>query len=188
MLKLARDVAPGSSFIAATAEALPFRERTFDLITAAGSLNYADTARFFTDARRVLDNDGAVVVYDFGPGREFPESTTLNAWFDEFERRYPWPPAEGHALTPSLLASLAEGFAMEYSEEFAFPLAMTPALYADYVMTETNVAYALRTGVPVDEIRGWCAQTVEATFGGRARDVVFRGYIACFRLTTTAVP
>jgi hypothetical protein len=74
---------------------------------------------------------------------------------------------------------------MEHSEDFAFPLALSPAFYAGYVMAETNVAYARRRGVPEDEIRAWCERTVD---GGTSRDVIFRGYTAYFRLTMTAVP
>ncbi len=47
-----------------------------------------------------------------------------------------------------------------------FRLPDQPA-YLDYVMTETNVAHAVRTGVPEREIRAWCAGTLANTFQGR---------------------
>lgn len=188
MLAFGAQVAPGARFVAAAAELLPVRDASIDVITAAGSLNYADTGRFFGEARRVLGPGGAVVVYDFSSGREFPDSPALAEWFLEFEARYPWPPSEGRALSPAILAAEAPGFALEHHEDFAETLRLTPEFYAGYVMTETNVAYAIRRGASHEEIRDWCGRSVEAVFGGVPRDVVFRGYIAYFRLTMTAVP
>ena len=54
-----------------TAEAIPLRDRSVDLITAAGSLNYANLDLFFPEAARVLLPHGVLVVYDFSPGRSF---------------------------------------------------------------------------------------------------------------------
>jgi ubiquinone/menaquinone biosynthesis C-methylase UbiE len=42
MLKYASDVAAGTAFVIGRAEALPFEPASFDLVTAAGALNYAD--------------------------------------------------------------------------------------------------------------------------------------------------
>ena len=57
-------------------------------------------------------------------------------------------------------------------------LKLTPDLYLDYVMSEMNVAQALADGVPTEQIRNWCAKTLESVFQGEAHEVVFQGYIA----------
>jgi len=170
---------PGANFLAASADSLPFRAAIFDLITAAGSLNYVDLDRFFPEAARVLSPGGVLVAYDFLPGRSFPESTALDTWFEEFTNRYPWPPAEARELNPSLLAAAARGFRLDFADHFEIPLELSPAFYLDYMMTETNVAYACRRGVSEGVIRHWCERTLQSVFGGRQRTVLFRGYIAC---------
>ena len=71
------------------AEALPVRSASIDVVTAAGSLNYAGLDQFFPDVARVLREGGALIVYDFSAGRRFADSETLDEWFTEFLRRYP---------------------------------------------------------------------------------------------------
>lgn len=66
MLRHASQVAPGAHFVVGSADALPFASAAFDLITAAGSLNYADPSLFVPELARVLRPDGTLVVYDFG--------------------------------------------------------------------------------------------------------------------------
>jgi SAM-dependent methyltransferase len=172
MLKWTRTTAPHASFAVGAAEALPILSHTVDLVTAAGSLNYvADLGRAFEEIARVLTAAGTLVVYDFSPGR----SEALEPWFDQFRRRYPRPDDGARELNPAILAHEAQGFRLEGAEDFAIALPMTPTAYLDYMMTETNVAAAVGRGVPVNDIRAWCAETLAPVFAG---DIVFRGYIA----------
>jgi SAM-dependent methyltransferase len=178
MLGWAASVAPDAHFAVGRAEALPVRSGSIGLITAAGSLNYADLDRFFPEAARVLEPGGVVVVYDFSPGRRFPDSSGLDEWFAAFMERYPPPPGEGRELSPRRLAEWSTLFRLKSEEDFEVALPLTPAFYLDYVLTETNVAYAVRKGAALEEIRGWCAETLGPVFGRRSREVLFRGYIA----------
>jgi SAM-dependent methyltransferase len=173
MLRWAADVAPGAQFVAGSAEAIPLRAHTVDLITAAGSLNYTDPAASFAEASRVLAPGGVLIVYDFGPGR------TPDDWLAEFLRRYPPPPNEARELNPAILAQLASGFTVTCAEPFEIALPMSRAFYIDYMMTETNVAAAVRGGTPQTEIREWC----DATLTDACEQVVFRGYFTCLRAT-----
>src|SRR5215471_6194461 len=69
MLPRAAKTAPFADWVVGAAEALPLRDGSVDWITAAGSLNYVNLARFFPEAARVLSRDGILLVYDFSPGR-----------------------------------------------------------------------------------------------------------------------
>jgi hypothetical protein len=135
---------------------LPVRSHSIDIVTAAGSLNYADLSLFFPEAVRALAPDGGLVIYDFPECGNFRGPAGLDAWYSEFLRRYPRPSGSGHEIG----------------------LTLSPDFYLDYVMTETNVAQAARNGVPEQEIRAWCAGTLAPVFQGEAREVLFRGYAA----------
>ncbi len=179
MLRFAPGVAPGARFAAGAAEALPVRSHTFDLITAAGSLNYVNLGRFFPEAARVLAPGGFLVVYDFSPGKSFRSSEELDLWFGHFHARYPVLISEATRLTPEILERLDSGFRLEDHEYFETGIQMTPGAYAAYMMTETNVALALREGTPEAEIREWVHETLAPVFDGPEREVLFRGYFAC---------
>ncbi len=179
MLRFAPGVAPGARFTAAAAEAMPVRGHSFNLMTAAGSLNYVNLGRFFPEAVRVLARGGFLVVYDFSPGKSFRSSEELDLWFGHFLARYPVPISEAIKLTPEILERLDSGFRLEDHEYFETGIRMTPEAYAAYMMTETNVALAIREGASEGEIRGWIRETLAPVFGGREREVLFRGYFAC---------
>lgn len=178
MLKFAANVAPGAAFLAGTSESLPVRDGSIDLIAAAGSLNYCDPARFFAEAGRVLAPGGAVLIYDFSCGRSMRGTEALDRWFDQFERRYPWPPDNALKITRESLEALAAGFRLTRYEPFEIGLPITPEFYIDYVLTETNVGWAIRNGEPIETVRNWCSEGTGPIFGGETREVLFRGYFA----------
>lgn len=178
MLRWTSTIAPHAHFAAAGAEALPFRTASIGLITAAGSLNYADLDLFFPEAARVLTPGGVLVVYDFSPGRSFADSVSLDEWFSDFMLRYPAPPGEARELDPQRLGQLARSFRVRSHEDFEIGLALSPERYLGYVLTETNVAYALRNGLALEEVRSWCEDALAPVFDKRSREVLFRGYIA----------
>jgi SAM-dependent methyltransferase len=177
MVQLAGSVAPGAAFVAGGAEQLPFADSSFELITAAGSLNYCDEARAFPELLRVLAESGWLVVYDFSPGRRMRGSRALEEWFAEFQQRYPPPPA-GPALAP--------GYGGGRWEKFEGALELDERFYARYMMTETCVAEAVREGANPHEIRAWIEESLRPVFAGRPREVVFDGYWAAFAKPSSA--
>ncbi len=178
MLRQATLTAPEAHFITSAAEALPFRQQSIHLITAAGSLNYTNLNAFFPEATRVLLPDGALVVYDFSQGRRFTNSPKLEDWFETFRARYPAPPNSGRPLSVTILASIATSFKLSAHEEFDTPIPLTISAYVKYIMTETNIAHAIRNGVSADEIRAWLNETLAPVFEERTQQVLFPGYIA----------
>jgi SAM-dependent methyltransferase len=180
MLGWTREVAPDSCFLVGKAEQLPLRDASADLMTAAGSLNYADLDRFFPEARRVLGRTGKLAVYDFSQGKRMVGNPALEEWFQAFMQRYPPPPFSGRPLAPDSLAALAQGFRPIGSDFYQETLVLDHAFYVDYAMTETNVAAAVKSGVDEESIRQWCRQTLAPVFAGQPRQVTFTGYIAYF--------
>jgi SAM-dependent methyltransferase len=177
MLIRARSLAPSAHFAAARAEALPFPARSIDLATAAGSLNYSDPVAALREAARVLTPSGAICIYDFAQGRTFRSTPGLVEWFAKFERRYPMPESEAIPLDPEILAALPAGLRVTASERFELATPMDTAAYAGYLMTESNIAAAIRNGAVETEIRQWLQDSLEPVFGGDAHEVVFPGYI-----------
>lgn len=167
-------------FVVAAAEALPLIDSSVDVISAAGSLNYVDPARFFPEALRVLTSDGVMLVYDFSPGRSFREDGELDDWFEQFRQRYPPPAGAARFLDPGILGELATGFLSVHSEEFTLAVKLTPEFYLEYMLTETSVSYAVRSGIRADSIRQWSADSLAKIFV-TPRDVLFRGYFVILR-------
>jgi ubiquinone/menaquinone biosynthesis C-methylase UbiE len=179
MVNCAASLVPGASFMVGNAEELPVPSASMNLITAAGSLNYADLSRFFPEAVRALAPGGVLVVYDFSQGRCFRDAPDLDSWFSEFLRRYPMPTSSARELNPEILKNFDSGLRVYASEQFEIGLPLSPEAYLKYVLTETNVAHAIEKGTPEELIRSWCAETLAPVFGNRSREILFRGYFAC---------
>jgi SAM-dependent methyltransferase len=179
MLTHSRAVAPRAAFLIGQAERLPFQAESFDLVTAAGSLNYVDLDVFLPDVARVLMPAGVLVIYDFSAGRRLRDSDSLGAWYEAFERRYP--PKPGYNLDVRGLAYALSGLRLDAYEEFEVAVPMTLGSYLPYVMSETGVEMAMARGVAEGEIRGWCESTLREVLDDTPRDVLFDAYVAYVR-------
>ena len=176
MLTHGRHVAPQGQFVIGGAERLPFADETFDLVTAAGSLNYADTNAFLPEAARVLRPTGVLAIYDFSAGRRFRDDRLLDEWYDVFEQRYP--AQAGYALDVRRLPFAQFGLRLDAYHDLEVAVPMSIESYLRYAMSETGVELAIAAGVQETDIRDWCQRTLEPVFADQARDVVFDAYIA----------
>jgi ubiquinone/menaquinone biosynthesis C-methylase UbiE len=181
MLWRSGTVAPGAAFVSGRAEDLPFAAHSFDIATAAGSLNYADLGCATREAARVLRPGATLALYDFSPGRSFRGSDALDAWFGKFVERCPETGGGWQEITAPRLEKEARSLRLACFEPFEMELLYDAARYVDYAMTETRVAQAVREGESEEAIRAWCESSLEPVFAGETRAVVFRGYVAYLR-------
>jgi SAM-dependent methyltransferase len=178
MLRWHASIAPGSSFLVGCAEALPFPAASIDLMTAAGSLNFANLDKFFPEAQRVLKRTATLAVYDFSRGRVSRQAPKLATWYGEFMGRYPSAPNSARPLSPEILTDLSECFSLASHETFKVELPLDHDFYLEYVLTETNVSHAIQAGTPESSIRTWCAETLRPVFTEGELKVTFEAYIA----------
>ena len=178
MLAHRRTVAPLASFVIGQAERLPFAAGSFDLVTAAGSLNYADFPSALAEVARVLIADGTFLLYDFSPGRRAANDDRLERWFASFEERFPWP-ADWRPLDVRELPLAAYGLRLLDFTDVETRLPMDADAYLRYALSETNVENAIANRVCTqEEARGWCQTTLQSVFTGGPVTVVIPGHIA----------
>jgi SAM-dependent methyltransferase len=191
MLAHRQKVAPQASFVIAQAERVPFAPGSFDLVTAAGSLNYADLPSAFAEVARVLTPDGTFLLYDFSPGRRSAGDEDLASWFDSFEQRFPWPPGWQPFDVRELPLNTYGLRLLDYSDVEA-RLPMTFDAYLRYMLSETNAEHAIASGArSADEVRDWCRETLHEVFANGEVTVIITGYVAqlaVHRATTDVRP
>jgi SAM-dependent methyltransferase len=178
MLAHRRVVAPDARFVIGQAERLPFAAGAFDLVAAAGSLNYTDLPVAFAEIARVLTQDGTFALYDFSTGGSSPSGNELADWFDSFVRRFPWPPGWLPFDVRELpLAEYGLHLAGYTDVETLVPMAFDP--YLRYMLSETNVESAIAAGAcNAEEARDWCRETLQAIFADGEVTVMIPGYVA----------
>jgi SAM-dependent methyltransferase len=176
MLRHRAKVAPGSHFVAGAAERLPFPARVFDLVAAAGVLNYADRASALLEIARVLTDRGVLLVYDFSGGRRLRQDERLDQWYRAFETRYAYPP--GYPMDVERLDYEGAGLRLAGYQDLQVEIPMTFDAYVAYAMSETNVEQAIAAGASEPAIHGWCRATLGPIFEGGPRSVIFDAYAA----------
>jgi hypothetical protein len=118
-----------------------------------------------------------LVVYDFSFGQRSTHSDHLPRWYAKLLARWPKPHRRQRELNPAILA---QGPLRPVTHEyFTVDLVLGLDAYVDYVMTETNIANAIRSGTPVAAIRSWCTETLRPIFS-TPQQIEFDGYLACF--------
>jgi SAM-dependent methyltransferase len=176
MLLFRAAVTRTAHFVVGQAEQLPFAADRFDLLTAAGSLNYADLALFLPEAARVLKPNGVLAIYDFSEGKRLRGDTRLEAWYAAFKARYPAPP--GYALNVRALPYQSSGLRFVNFHAFEVAVPMTHASYLRYVLSETGVEQALARGEHEAGIEAWCRDALRGIFASAPREVLFEAYLA----------
>jgi SAM-dependent methyltransferase len=179
MLRHARR-ADGVRYLASGAEALPFREGSFDLVVACGSMDWVDRPRFMPRAAELIRGGGWLVSLDFGDTGRSPEVPGLARWYEAFLRAYPRPPASDPMITAD--EARRHGFAAPHDRDFASACSFTAARYAAFLMTESSVIAAVEYGRKAEaEVRAWLERELAPLFGGEPRRVAFGGYIQALR-------
>ena len=178
MLAHRRAIAPQAGFIIGRAERLPFAAASFDLVTAAGSLNYADFPSALAEIARVLTPDGTFLLYDFSTGGCSVTGDELERWFASFERRFPWPPG-WQPLDVRELTLADYGLELLDFTAVETRLPMDLDAYLRYMLSETNVEDSIASGAcSQEEARDWCLTTLEPVFADGPLTVVIPGHVA----------
>lgn len=181
MLAHWRTVAPHARFVIGQAEDLPFTNSAFDLVTAAGSLNYADLPSALAEIARVMAGDGTFVLYDFSAGRRSANADDLAAWYTLFEQHFP-PPAGWQPLEVRELDLARYGLRLLEFTDVEVRLPMTFDAYLRYTLSEVNVDHAIARGAcTAAEARDWCQATLQAVFADGEVTVLIPGYVATIR-------
>ncbi len=176
MIREAKRHVEGATFLVGKAEALPVHSGLVELMTAGGSLNYADFPCFFSEARRVLSPDGFLVVYDFGTGRRSMDCPELDSWHSSMLQKWPKPSAGVREVTRATFDSAP--MQLVAHESLTVSVGFELEGYLDYLMTESNVGAAVRTGTHPSAIRAWCEEGLRPFFQPSVR-VEFDVYYAC---------
>jgi ubiquinone/menaquinone biosynthesis C-methylase UbiE len=98
-------------FLSASAEQIPFPDRTFDLITSRLAPHHFGNAReFLAEVRRLLAAGGRFVIAD-----QISRSANIRSWVDQWERRRD--PSHRTQRTPDDWRALAEAAGLQWKKD-----------------------------------------------------------------------
>lgn len=158
------------NYAVSNAEALPFAGDQFEIITICQVFHWLDRKVFLAEARRVMKNNGFLVVYDNYLSDDMTSNPRYQPWFREiFLKRYPTPPRNWPSFLPEDVGE--EGFFMVFNEVIENTIAFSLEGFVDFLMTLTNTIAAVEGGKEeADETRSWLSGNLRPFFKPGARE------------------
>ncbi len=169
-------------FCAAKAEETPVPPEPYDIVTAAGVVNWVERDKFLTRMAEVMRKNGLLLVYDFwitdritGESARGANGSRYTNWYrNEYLRRFPKPKRDEKVWTQEDLGTY---FDMEKQTiyETAYPFGQEG--FIDFMMIQSNVNEAVESGGADErEIREWMRFTLAPIFETGGIEAVFEGY------------
>lgn len=168
-------------FTIARAEDLPFAAARFGLVAVASAVHWFDQDRFFSEARRVLDRAGVVVVTEHFFLGEMEGSDAFRSWMrDAYAVRYPAPPRGRHL---SVSDEVPRGFDIVGKDGWLDPIVMDHDDFVDYLLTQSNTIAAVDGGRESrPRVRAWLQDQASSFFNGDSERILrFWGTAVCYR-------
>jgi SAM-dependent methyltransferase len=155
-------------YLVAAAEQIPLTDRAADLATVGGAFHWFDQPSAFTELARVLRGGASLVVYsDFFHGRLAGQPAFATWLTQSYLVRYPSPIR--HAQFDPEAAERA-GFGPVAFRESEYRVPLTSAEMADYLLSQSNAARAIESGLTSAEVlRKQIITETAAFFSGQDR-------------------
>lgn len=163
------------TFYAAKAEETRIPEEKFDIVTAAGCINWVDEKKFMENMKDVAEQNALIVIYDFGITDRMVGSDDYTTWYrEEYLKKFPKPPRKENKWTQD---DLLPGFNMEKQTEYDMEYVFSLDAFVDFMMIQSNVNSKVESGeISESDARGWMRQTLEPIFGSGEKNLIFSGY------------
>ena len=162
---------PEIQFIEASAEALPFPEDQFDLITVGLAFHWLDQPAFLQEASRVMKASGRLVVYTNWMTGHMVHQPAFSPWVREtYLKRFPTPARR--SMMPE--TEHTSPFEIVSSDRFEVAIPMRRQQFAGYLTTQSNITRHLidETG-SLEEVMGWLSDELLPFFNDEERQLLF---------------
>lgn len=179
MIAVAREMCgdqEGYDFIVSRAEELPDFEKKFDIVTAAGVVQWIHRAPFLEKLRDIMEEHGYLLIYDFCISDQMKGYPGFTSWWHEcYLKEFPRPFRDESVWTGEDVARY--GFLMRnqirYELEYEFDLDS----FIEFMMIQSNVNARIEgEGRCAREISGWLRRSVQPLFHEEKRTLIFTGY------------
>jgi ubiquinone/menaquinone biosynthesis C-methylase UbiE len=174
---------PRIRYLQAPAEHLPVGTRSVDLITVTLAFHWFDRPRFLAEVRRVLREDGTLVISSHRFHFRMLENPEINQWFeDHYFPKYPTPPRNNDPLTDE--AAQESGLRFAGRDRYTHELTMSPDQLARNLVTHSNVIAAVEQGnQSLEDVYQWLVESVTPFFPAATGTFVFGGEIWYLQLS-----
>lgn len=171
-----------AAFYQSSAEEIKGWDHVFDIVTAAGVVNWVNEKKFLSSLRSVMKDRGILLVYDFWITDQMEgNSAYTNWWHDCYLKEFPRPLRKEYIWTQEM--TYPYGFEIKKQKNFYLSCEFDREAFIRFMMLQSNVNVQVsEKGRSVDEIRQWFDRTLKESFAEEKKILVFEGYYWCLEL------
>ena len=173
---------PGIVYQQARAESLPFGDRSFDLLNVGLAFHWFAADAFLREARRVLQDDGWLVIYNSGFLGQLHGEDEFAKWHRSvYLARYPTPPRSYSSVTEELVRPF--GFTLVQKETHDQEIPMSRDQFVNYLLTQSNVIAVVEQGSEeLERVAQFLSDAVAPYFHGQIRNLRWQSTLDFLRL------
>ena len=166
---------PAYTFAVSRAEENEIPEVPYDIITAAGVINWVDKDQFLSNAEKILKDNGLIVIYDFWITDRMDGEPSYTQWYrDEYLSMFPKPYRKENVW---LQEDLSSAFTLENRITYDLTYEFSLEDYIDFMMIQSNVNAKIETQIlTVEEVKNWMTKTLAPIFHDTKKALRFTGY------------
>lgn len=162
-------------FYVAKAEETLIPMKKYDIVTAAGMVNWVERELFLENINQVLKDKGILVIYDFWITDKMQGNEEYTNWYqNQYLKRFPKPPRNEDTWTQN---DLLENFKMENQNVYDMSYEFSLNDFIDFMMIQSNVNAKIENRCMTEtEVREWMKKTLSSIFDDKNRTLIFKGY------------
>ena len=179
MIAVAREVCGDSQeydFFVSSAEEIPPAKEKYDIVTAAGVIQWINRENFLRNLREIIREQGYVLIYDFCISDRMKDSETYSEWWHNvYLKEFPKPLRNESVWTqqdvePYQFSIIDQ---VQYEMEYQFDMKS----FIKFMMIQSNVNAQIEgKGRNIEEVRRWFEQSLESVFHNGQKTAIFTGY------------
>ena len=178
---------PEYSFVLAGAEEIVAPPDTYDIVTAAGVINWIDEKKFLSQMAGVMKEGGLLLVYDFWISGRMEGKPAFTEWYEkeyvkEYVKEFPKPPRKERVWTKE--DTEAFHFELLCQETYSMECEMSMEQFVRFMLLQSNViAQVEEKGKDIEAVRQYFEESARPYFmPGMKEKLIFDGYSWYLRL------
>ena len=167
---------PYYHFYPCQAEETEIPVELYDIVSAAGMINWVDENKFLSRLKQILKPDGILLIYDFCITDKMCESEAYtNWWHNEYLKNFPKPVRKENIWTDPEVNPY--GFEILKQVTYSINHTFSKEAFIRFMMLQSNVNVQIEEKRKTqDEIRTWFQNSLGPIFKSNQETLVFDGY------------
>ena len=176
MIEIAREVCYGADFFTSQAEEIPIPTHQYDIVTAAGVIQWVEQEAFLKKMQQILEKKGVLAIYDFCiSDKMIGKEAYTEWWHQKYLKNFPKPKRNEHVWTNEEVSKY--GFQMYKQIKFELTYEFTLSTFIEFMLIQSNVNSKIEgEGQDINTIREWFGESLKEIFEGRPQTLIFEGY------------